>query len=86
MGLLLSVSMLLLTSCVTQKEIEYRYVVPEMDWPEFPEFNREDLIFDYDSEMVSIPFEEFVQLAAYKNLIKATEDGYNRLRELANEL
>ena len=76
----------LLQSCITTKEIEYRFVVPEITWPDFPEWGKEDEIADFENRTVAIPMDVYFELAEYKVDITATETVYNRLRSLANDL
>lgn len=75
----------LLQSCTTTKEIDYKYVVPEINWPDFPEWEKEDEIVDFENRTVALPMDVYFELAGYKVDIKATETAYKRLRELANE-
>lgn len=84
-GLILSGIMLLLTSCITAKEIEYRFVVPEIDFPEFPVWEKEEEIVDFENRTVTIPIDVYIELAEYKADITATEEMYGKLRVLANE-
>lgn len=78
--------MLLHQSCTTTKEIDYRFVVPELTWPDFPEWEKEDEVVDFENRTVTLPLDVLFDLAEYKVDITATETVYNRLRSLANEL
>lgn len=82
----MSVLLLLLTSCITTKEIEYRIIVPDIDFPAFPEWDAEKEVVDFENRTVTIPIDAYIDLAEYKTDIIATETIYKRLKGLADEL
>lgn len=83
---MLSVLWLLLTSCITTKsEIQYKIVVPDIDFPYFPEWSADDEVVDYELRTVIVPLDVYFDLAEYKADITATEKLYDRLKGLADE-
>lgn len=71
------VSCLLMTSCQSVKT-EKIYIVPDVDFPAFPELEREV----HADGSWTIPKESMDQLAEYYTKIQETEANYKELKEL----
>jgi len=74
--------MMCLVSCKTTKEIEIRYYVPEIDWPEFPKLP------EYEIKVDGILVKDenyFRRLLTFKELYKSERDKYNEKKEKLEE-
>lgn len=68
----------LLTCCQTTKT-EYIFVVPDVDFPDFPVC--ESIEKSPDGQKVTVDGEWFVAVAKFKNEIKSIENYLNSVRE-----
>ena len=68
--------MMSLLSCKTTK-VETRYVMPEIDWPEFPKLP------DYEAKNGKVTTDEefFRRLLVFKELYKNERNKYNEKKE-----
>lgn len=68
----------LLMSCQTTRT-EYIYLVPEVDFPDFPVC--EHMEKTQDGQKVTVDGEWFVEVAKFKNEIESIESYLNSLRD-----
>ena len=68
---------LLMISCQSVK-VEYRYIVPDIDFPEFPPLDREV----HKDGSWTIPKEDVDALAKYYVKIQETEKDYKDIKHL----
>jgi len=72
--------MLLQLSCATQvKKTEIVYVIPPLDFPEFPVL--ESIKICEDEEYSYVPSDYLIEMAKYKNKIESLEEYINNARE-----
>ena len=79
--------MMCFSSCRTIKEIKVEYCVPDVDWPEFPQFPE----YEIRKDGVLVKDENyFRQLLIFRESYKSERDKYNekkmKLEEEQNEL
>lgn len=85
--LFLTVLMLLGISCTTtKKEIEYRYYIPEIDWPEFPKYVEGEDEVDFEKNTVKVSLEWFIDLAEFKLEYIGLQQYVQEIRGCINEL
>lgn len=80
LGIIIAVILVLLTSCGTTKEIEYRSVICEQDIPDFPE-----LYFYSESEdgtFVTVDSLWFQNVAKYKIKMEELKSILRRIEEM----
>lgn len=70
------VSILLLQSCVTTKEV---IKVPQLDFPTFPKLPENVTVED---GFVVVPQEYFMELATYKIKIESVQEVYEGLKSI----
>lgn len=69
-------------SCKTTKEIQIKYYIPEVDWPEFPKLP------DYEITENGILVKDenyFRRLLTFKELYKSEINKYNEKKEKLEE-
>ncbi|MBQ0165519.1 MAG: hypothetical protein KBT02_00240 [Treponema sp.] len=86
-GLLLTVLMLQVISCATtKKETEICYVVPEIDWPDFPKLADGEDEVDFEKNTVTVSLEWFIELAEFKEEYKGVRQYVDKVRGGVNGL
>lgn len=74
--------MMFFLSCKTTKEIQIKYYIPEVDWPEFPKLP------DYEITENGILVKDenyFRRLLTFKELYKSEINKYNEKKEKLEE-
>lgn len=69
-----------LGSCRTLVKTEIEYVVPELNFPTWP--NPGPVDFPFEDGVISVPVDYFRQLYDYKKDIEGVEEYYSRCKEL----
>ncbi len=68
-------------SCTTtKKEFEIRYVVPEIDWPEFPRLEEGEDDVDFEKNTVTVSLEWYVEIAEFKEEYKGIRQYVDKIR------
>jgi hypothetical protein len=70
----------LITSCKTTPRIEYIHEIPDVVFPVFPSVD--SVTYDDETNLVSMPLELWLDIAAYKIDIDAIETDIKGLRNI----